>query len=290
MSLAQTTSPRQRMTRLPLWWHRVAGALGTGGVVAAAFLVVLVCLAVLAPLLAPYTPDQQDLINASSSPSWQHLLGTDNLGRDLLSRLMWGARPSLLGPAIVIVAATAVAVPLAVLSGWRGGRVDLVIGRALDLIFAFPGVLLSILVVALWGPGLLPCAFSLAVAYMPWIARVVRSGVIRERNKPYIGAAEVQGVSGLAICLRHLAPNVSGLVWSQATICFGYALIDLAALSFLGLNIQPPRADWGVMTANQNALLAGDLWQILAPCLLIVLCVTSVTYLGNQLASKEDRR
>jgi peptide/nickel transport system permease protein len=269
---------------------RARGRVGASGLVAGAFVVLLALVAILAPVIAPYAPNAQDLLNTSTGPSSAHLLGTDNLGRDLLSRLMWGARPSLLGPLIVIGIATAVAVPVAVISGWMGGKVDLVISRVLDLIFAFPGILLAVLVVALWGPGLLPCSISLSIAYMPWIARVCRSGILKERNKPYIAAAEVQGLSGFAICARHLIPNIAPIIWSQATISFGYALVDLAALSFLGLNIQPPQSDWGVMTNNEIALLGGHLGELLIPCLMIVLCVTAVTYLGNQLASDESER
>jgi peptide/nickel transport system permease protein len=263
---------------------------GTGGVAAAGVLLILVAVAILAPVVAPYHPNSEDLLNLYAGPSAAHPLGTDELGRDLLSRLIWGARTSLLGPAIVIAAATVVAVPLAAVAAWRGGIVDLVISRVLDLLFAFPGLLLAILVVALYGPGLVPCAIALAIAYMPWIARVARSGIIRERSKPYIAALEVQGVSGLAICVRHLIPNISSIIWSQVTISFGYALIDLTALSFLGLNIQPPTSDWGVMVNNENALLNGHPLEVLYPCLLIVVCVTAITYLGNRLASEEQRR
>jgi peptide/nickel transport system permease protein len=269
---------------------RARARVGISGLIAGGFIALLAVVAILAPVLAPYGPNVQDLLNTSAGPSSSHLLGTDNLGRDLLSRLIWGARPSLLGPLIVIGIATAIAIPLAVISGWAGGKVDLVISRVLDLVFAFPGILLAILVVALWGPGLIPCSISLAIAYMPWIARVCRSGVLKERNKPYIAAAEVQGLSGFTICTRHLIPNIAPIIWSQATISFGYALVDLAALSFLGLNIQPPQSDWGVMTNNEIALLGGHLAELLIPCLMIVLCVTAVTYLGNQLANEESER
>jgi len=269
---------------------RLRERVGTGGVVAVATICLLAVLAILAPVVAPYSPNAGDLLNISAGPSTAHLLGTDGLGRDLLSRLIWGARTSLLGPLIVIGAATVVAIPLAAVSGWRGGLVDLVIGRVLDLLFAFPGLLLAILVVALYGPGLFPCSIALAIAYMPWIARIARSGIIRERSKPYIAALEVQGVSGFAICMRHLIPNISSIIWSQVTISFGYALIDLTALSFLGLNIQPPTSDWGVMVNNEDALLNGHPVEVLYPCLLIVICVTAITYLGNRLASEEERR
>jgi peptide/nickel transport system permease protein len=279
--------PAERRRGLVL---RVHDRIGTAGMVAAAFLLLVALLAVLAPLVAPYNPNAEDLLNISAGPSASHPLGTDELGRDLLSRLIWGARSSLLGPLIVIGVATLVAIPLAAAAGWRGGTTDVVISRAFDLVFAFPGILLAILVVALYGPGLLPCSVALAIAYMPWIARVARSGIVRERNKAYIAALDIQGVSGFAICVRHLIPNIASIIWSQVTISFGYALVDLAALSFLGLNIQPPNSDWGVMVNNENALLDGHANQVIYPCVLIVLCVTAITYLGNRMASEEERR
>lgn len=270
--------------------RRLRDRIGTAGMVAGAFLVLVAAVAVLAPIVAPYNPNAEDLLNISAGPSGSHLLGTDELGRDLLSRLIWGARSSLLGPLIVVSVATAIAVPVAAAAAWLGGTVDLVISRVLDLLFAFPGLLLAILVVALYGPGLLPCSIALSVAYMPWIARVARSGMVRERGKAYIAALDVQGASGFAICARHLIPNIASIIWSQVTISFGYALVDLAALSFLGLNVQPPASDWGVMVNNENALLNGQAMQVIYPCVLIVACVTSITYLGNRLASEEERR
>jgi peptide/nickel transport system permease protein len=269
--------------------HRIHDRIGTGGMVAGGFMLFLIVAATLAPLISPTSPNAIDLLNVSSGSTWAHPLGTDNLGRDILSRLLWGARPSLLGPTLVIGVATIIAVPLAALAGWSGGVIDQIVSRFLDLVFAFPGILLAILAVTLYGPGLYPCSMALALSYMPWIARVTRSEILRERNKPYIKALEVQGLSGFAICARHLVPNVSATIWSQVTISFGYALIDLAALSFLGLNILPPGADWGVMTNNENAILQGDLNQVLYPCLMIILCVTSVTYVGKRLSDENTR-
>lgn len=287
VTVSDAGAARARWRALPALVRRVHRRLGTGGMVAASFVLLLAIAALLAPLVAPYSPNTENLLAINAGPSGAHPLGTDELGRDMLSRLIWGARTSLLGPAIVVGVATAIAVPLAAISAWFGGTVDLVISRVLDLIFAFPGLLLAILVVALYGSGLLPCAIALAIAYMPLIARVVRSGLMRERGKAYVSALDVQGVSAFAACVRHLIPNVSSIIWSQITISFGYALVDLAALSFLGLNIQPPTSDWGVMVNNETALLDGHPLQILYPCLLIVICVTSIAYVGNRLAGDE---
>ena len=152
------------------------------------------------------------------------------------------------------------------------------LGRTLDLLFAFPGLLLAIMVVALYGPGLLQCAIALGIAYTPWSARVTRSAALRERVRPYIGAAQVQGLSSWTICRRHLIPNIAPIIIAQATISFGYALVDLAALSFLGFNIQAPTADWGVMINSQDSIIEGHYAVAIYPAVAIrrVLAVSHI--------------
>jgi peptide/nickel transport system permease protein len=256
--------------------------LGPLGVVLGVVLLLIAAAAIFASLVAPADPNEQDLLNAYSGPSSAHLLGADSLGRDLLSRLIYAARPSLLGPLIVVAIATLLGVPLAILSAWRGGAVDAIIGRAFDILFSFPAILLGVLVVALYGPGLTACAVALGIAYTPLIGRVTRSAALRERSQPYIAAGEIQGISAFAMCRRHLLPNIRSIVIAQATVNFGYALVDLAALSFLGLGTQPPSADLGQMVNAQSSILRGHPAEALYAGLLIVLCVTSLTYLGNR--------
>ena len=140
------------------------------------------------------------------------------------------------------------------------------------------------MVVALYGPGLLPCGIALGIAYTPWQARVTRSAALRERSRPYIDAAQVRGLSSLAICLRHLIPNIAPIIVAQATVSFAYALVDLAALSFLGFNIQPPTADWGVMVSAQDAILEGHYLVAIYPGIAIVLCVIAINYLGGRVS------
>lgn len=279
-ALGQTTARPGR----PGILRRAHRRLGLLGMVAAAWLIVVVLAAVFAPLVAPYAPNAENLLASYAGPSASHLLGTDQLGRDLLSRLIWGARSSLLGPLIVVAFAVGFGTPLAVASAWRGGRVDFAIGRLLDLLFAFPGLILAIMVVALYGPGLLPCGIALGIAYTPWQARVTRSAALRERSRPYIDAAQVRGFSSVAICLRHLIPNIAPIIVAQATVSFAYALVDLAALSFLGFNIQPPTADWGVMVSAQDAILEGHYLVAIYPGIAIVLCVIAINYLGGRVS------
>lgn len=268
---------------------RLRRSLGISGMIATVFLLLLVLVAALAPLIAPHDPLAVDPANALSGPSWRYPVGTDNLGRDILSRLIWGARASLLGPFVVIGLALVIGTPLALLSAWQRGWVDVVIGRFFDIVFAFPGILLAVLTVALFGSGFLQCAIALSISYMPWLARVTRGAGLRERGKAYIAAGEVQGLSGLALCARHIVPNISALMVAQATVSFGYAFVDLAALSFLGFGAQPPAANWGLMVNSQTAILEGHPEQAVFSGVLIVACVMAVTIIGQRLSEGTER-
>jgi len=249
----------------------------------------IVAAAILAPWLAPYPPNQTDILNTNAAPSASHLLGTDALGRDIFSRLLYGARLSLLGPALIIVFATVAGVFLAISSVWIGGWYDLVISRFLDLLFAIPGLLVAILAVAVIGPGLLAPVLALSVAYTPYIARVLRSVALRERQLAYIESSTLIGYSGWAICTRQLLPNTTSLIRAQATIAFGAALVDLAAISYLGLGVQPPTAEWGIMIADgQSSLLNGYPWESVSAGVMIVIVVVLVNLIGERLASRAE--
>ncbi|WP_328477484.1 ABC transporter permease [Actinoplanes sp. NBC_00393] len=253
----------------------------TAGVVC----VLVVCVAIAAPWLAPYDPNGVDPLNAYAPASPQHWLGTDDLGRDLLSRLIHGARTSLAGPLIVVLAAGTVGSTLAITAAWFGGWFDNLISRALDVLFAFPGLVLAITVAALFGTGFVTPVVALSLAFVPVIARVMRAAALRERSLPYIEALRVQGFSAWHICLRHLLPNLAPLLVVQAAIGFGYAMIDLASISFLGLGLQPPAADWGLMIANgQPSILAGFPQQSLVAAVAVVVTVVAFTALAERLA------
>jgi peptide/nickel transport system permease protein len=249
-----------------------------------AFLVIVVVMAIAAPLLAPYSPTGINLLQLSQGPSAQHLLGTDELGRDLLSRIIYGARDPLLGASLVVLIATTLGTGLAIASAWRGGVLDSIVSRTFDIGFAFPGLLLAIIAVAVFGPGFIAPVLALALAYTPYIGRLVRGAAIRERSLPYIEACSVQGFSAWTICRRHILRNLLPFVNVQATVSFAYALIDLASLSFLGLGVQPPTADWGLMVAEgQPAILAHHPQQSIFTGVLIVLTVLSVIVVGERI-------
>jgi peptide/nickel transport system permease protein len=256
-----------------------------------AVLAALAVLAVAGPWLAPYDPDQLYVGPVMGAASPAHLLGTDDLGRDILSRVLVAARASLAAPVIVVVISTVLGAGIAIISAWFGGIVDAVFARLIEVIFVIPGLVLAVLAVAMFGKGLIAPVIALSIAYIPIIARLVRANARAELGKPYIAALRVQGVGPFAICFRHLVPALLPALLAQATVGFGYAMLDLAAISYLGLGVQPPAADWGVMiAAGQTSILAGAPEQSLFPALMIVLTVLAVNIAGARVTAWAEGR
>jgi peptide/nickel transport system permease protein len=284
-ALATTLVGPGRLTRL-----RSAGG---GWLVVASGCVLLgfVLLAVLAPVLSPYAPDAPDLGNALAPMGSAHLFGTDSVGRDTFSRLLFGARTSLIGPLVVVVASTILGVLVGLVAGWRGGWVDSAISRVLDIMFAFPGLLLAILAVALFGKGLVAPVIAMSIAYTPFIARQVRGLVATAKARPFVSAYLVQGFGAVHVATRRVLPNVAPTMLAQATVLFGYALLDLASLSFLGLGVQPPTADWGAMiNESRGAVLLGHPLSAVVPSVLVILTVVAFNVVGEELGDRIARR
>lgn len=284
-----TTVPIHRRRMLtPLARLAAGDALVTA---ALAVLAVLVVAAVFAPLVAPHDPEAVDLSATLSGPGAGHLLGADLSGRDILSRLVFGARTGLLGPLAVVALSTVLGMLVGVAAAWLGGPVDAVLSRAMDFVFSFPALLLAIILVAMFGAGLTAPVIAMSVAYAPYVGRLVRNVALQEKTRPYIEAYRVQGWSSWVICLRHLVPNIAPLVLAQSAINFGYALMDLAALSFLGFGVRPPAADWGVMTnEGASALLQGAALPALVPGVAIVITVVAFGIVGEAIADRVARR
>ncbi|MBH0116688.1 ABC transporter permease [Salinibacterium sp. NG253] len=243
--------------------------------------------AIFAPLVAPYNPDQLDFGAIYANPNLAHWLGTDSLGRDTLSRIIYGARTALLAPLIVVIASTILGILLGLLAGWRGGWIDAAIGRLLDVLLSFPALLIAILAVALFGKGLVAPVIAMSIAYAPFVARLTRSLVISERARPYVSAYRVQGFSGGWIALRRVLPNVVPTVGAQSTLNFGYVLAELAGLSFLGLGVQAPTADWGAMiNESQAGLVGGHFLPALIPAIAVVIVVVAVNVIGEEISER----
>jgi len=265
-------------------WLALLRATGAAGVASAVAIAIAAFVAAFGPLLAPDSPYLGQLSSSYVGPTGGHLLGFDGQGRDLLSRLLGGARTSLVGPLTVVVICILAGTVLAVSAAWKRGTYDAFVSSGLDVLFAFPGILLAILAAAVFGAGLVAASLALAVAYTPYVARVLRGAALRERSQQYVAALEVQGASAFSICLRHLIPNMLPLIVAQATILFGYAMVDLAAISFLGLGVQPPNPDWGVMIAeNQSGVVQGYPLAALAAGICIVVVVVAFNILGERL-------
>lgn len=259
-------------------------ATGPVGIASAIVIAAATFVAIFGTLLAPYDPVSPNLSLSWVGPVGGHLLGYDFEGRDVLSRLIVGARTAMLGPLAVVIGCMTAGTLLAVTAAWRRGALDAAISSGLDILFAFPGILLAILAAAVFGAGLVAAAIALSIAYMPYVARVLRGAALKERSQPYLAALEVQGASATSICLRHLIPNIAPLIVAQATILFGYAMVDLAAVSFLGLGVQPPEPNWGVMISeNQVGIPQGYPLPALAACVCIVVVVIAVNVLGERL-------
>jgi peptide/nickel transport system permease protein len=247
-------------------------------------------IAAIGPFFAPYSPNQTDLQAIHAGPSATHLLGTDTLGRDLLSRALYGARLSLLGPAMIVAIASVAGTCVAVVAAWFGGWVDKILARAIDVMFAFPSILLAILAVSVFGVGLWAPVFALAVAYTPYLARPVRSVALREVRAAHVEVSLLAGIGALKVCWRHVLPGISPLLLAQATIALGSAIVDLGAISFIGLGVQPPTAEWGLMVADGwNASLAGYPAEAFVAGSLMIISVVAFNLLGERLASRTER-
>jgi peptide/nickel transport system permease protein len=255
--------------------------------ISSGILALITVAAVFAPLIAPYEADGVDFGAIWAGPSAQHLLGTDQLGRDLLSRLLIGAGETLIGPVLLLALATVIGVAIGVLAAWRGGWIDTILARMTDVMFAFPGLLFVVLVIAVFGKGPGTAIVALALAYAPVIAKYTRSLALSEMTRPYIDAYRVQGLGGLMICLRGVIPNLLPPLVGYLVVLFGEALMSLATLSFLGFGAQPPSSEWGLMVQEgQPGIIQGEFLPTIVPGAAIAIVVIAVNVAGVRVADR----
>lgn len=260
-------------------------------VVCLAFLALVALVAVFAPLLAPYEPDAIDFASIWADPSPAHLLGTDQLGRDLFSRLLLGTRESLVGPLLLLAGATVLGVTIGLVAAWNGGWVDVLLARTTDVMFAFPGLLFVVLVIAVFGEGPATAIVALALAYAPVIAKFTRSIALSEFTRPYVDAYRVQGLSSATIAVRRVLPNMAPALLGYLVVLFGEGLMSLATLSYLGFGAQPPSSEWGLMVQEgQDGIILGHFWPTLVPGFAIAAVVVSVNIVGVRLAERLGAR
>lgn len=280
-----TTTTTRRGLRIPIGGLSSANDVVTWICVAVAALMLF--LVVFGPLVAPQDPSAVNLSASLQGPSGAHLFGTDTTGRDIFSRVLAGTRSSVLGPIVIALVATILGTLIGVGSAWRGGFTDSATSRVMEVVFAFPGLLLAMIAVAVIGRGLTAPVIALIIANIPWVARIVRSAAMRERSLPYISSYIIEGFSGFTICFRHILPNIFRTVTAQAALTFTYAMIDLLAINFLGLGVQPPTPDWGVLVSSgHDAILQGAPWETLFASIFIVLTVVAASVISERLGER----
>lgn len=250
-------------------------------VVGLAIVLSFVVLAVAAPLIAPYGPDQQSLIDRLKPPSGAHWFGTDDLGRDVLSRVMFGAQISLRVGVLAVVIALLVGGTLGLIAGYAGGPLDGLFMRGMDIVLAFPSTLMAIGIVAMHGPGLDMALVAIGIVNIPTYARLARSMAISLRERDYVLAARCLGADGFRQIFRHILPNATSPLIVQATLGIATAIIEAAALGFLGLGAQPPAPEWGLMLTNGRAFLINAPWAMIFPGGAILLTTLAFNLVGD---------
>ena len=257
--------------------------------VAFVILVVIVAACALAPLIAPYDPNVNDLYNRLAMPSAEHLFGCDQNGRDLFSRVLFGGRTALLSDIGVVAISMIVGIPLGLASGYYGGFVDTAIMRVCDVVLSFPSLLLAFIFVAGLGRNTFNAVLALGIVYVPMLTRLTRSLTLVEKNKVYVAACDSLGYSDVRTMYRHILPNCISTILVQITLDIAYAILDMAALSFLGLGTQPPQADWGSMLDEGRAVLLMNPLLSLIPGLVIVVVVVSLNIFSDGLHQYLDQ-
>jgi dipeptide transport system permease protein len=283
-----STSRTARLGEFWMYFSRNRGAL-----IGLAVFVLLVLIALIAPVLAPHHPDEQFREFFLAPPiwqggSWQFVFGTDNLGRDMLSRLIFGSRLSLLIGLVVVSSSLVSGVILGLLAGYLRGVVDVVIMRVMDVILAFPSLLLALVLVAILGPGLVNAMIAIAIVLQPHFARLTRAAVMAEKNREYVISARLAGAGPIRLMLLTILPNCLAPLIVQATLSFSNAILEAAALGFLGMGAQPPTPEWGTMLAEARQFILRAPWVVTLPGLCILVTVLAINLIGDGLRDALD--
>ena len=251
---------------------------------------VLLLIAAFAKYLCPYDPYVQDLTLAQKAPCPEHLLGTDRYGRDMLSRVITGSTVSIYGTLILVAVITVVGTVIGILCGWRGGKTEAVLMRISDLFLAFPGLVIALAVAAVLGGGIQNAIIALAVISWPKFARLARGLTLTQKASPYLMAAKLSGSSTGKLLIKHILPNIAGPILVTAVLDIGTMMMELAGLSFLGLGVKPPMAEWGSMINDGRSMLQIAPWMVLAPGAAIFITVMIFNLLGDTVRDYMDPR
>ncbi|MTC78378.1 dipeptide ABC transporter permease DppC [Providencia sp. wls1916] len=295
--MSQTTESKavsapKPMTPLQEFWHYFKR--NKGAVVGMFYIILMVLIAILAGVLAPHAPDEQFRQALLMPPvweeggSWEFILGTDDVGRDLLSRLMYGARLSLLVGCLVVVLSLIMGVTIGVIAGYFGGVVDALIMRIVDIMLALPSLLLALVLVAIFGPSIVNASIALTFVALPHYIRLTRAAVLVEVNRDYVTASRVAGAGALRQMFVNILPNCLAPLIVQASLGFSNAILDMAALGFLGMGAQPPTPEWGTMLSDVLQFAQSAWWVVTFPGLAILLTVLAFNLMGDGLRDAFD--
>ncbi len=296
--MAQTTTVESvsldpsRRRRLAEFWHYFSE--NRGAVIGLWVFVFLVIVALLAPLIAPHSPTAQYRDAVLLPPFWEeggrvsYFLGTDAVGRDMFSRLLYGAQFSLFIGVVVTTLALVGGIALGVFAGFFGGWIDTIIMRVMDIILAFPSLLLALVLVAVLGPGLTNAMIAIALVLQPHFVRLTRAAVMAEKNREYVIAARVAGAGRMRLMFRTILPNCMAPLIVQGTLSFSNAILDAAALGFLGMGAQPPTPEWGTMLAEAREFILRAWWVVTFPGLAILITVLAINLVGDGLRDALD--
>ena len=283
------TAPPSALSEFWFYFSR-----NTGAVIGLVIFVAILLVAIFAPLVAPHLPHDQDRTVLLLPPSWMDkgnltfLLGTDAVGRDILSRLIYGARFSLFIGLVVVTLSVFAGVLLGLIAGYFGGKIDTVIMRVMDIILAFPSLLLALVLVAVLGPGLVNAMIAISLVNQPHFVRLTRAAVMIERGKDYVVGSRVAGAGTLRLMFLTILPNCLAPLIVQATLAFSAAILDAAALGFLGMGAQPPTPEWGTMLAEAREFIQRAWWVVTFPGLAILVTVLAINLMGDGLRDALD--
>ena len=258
------------------------------GVAALAVIILFALLAIAAPVFAPYDPQAQDYNQLLREPSLEHPFGTDRIGRDLLSRVIYGTRISFLVGVVAVGVALVIGTPLGLMAGYFRGGADELIMRILDAFIAFPGVIFALAIIAVLGSSLTNVMLAIGITSVPLFARITRSQVLSLRERDYVLAAISSGASDFRVMLRHILPNATSPLIVQATLGLGFAVLAEAGLGYLGVGVQPPTPTWGSDLNQGSSLLERAPWLSIAPGMAIFVLVLAFNLLGDALRDQLD--
>lgn len=291
MSTVQTTAGRQPSALAEFWYYF---SRNKGAVLGLAIFLLVLFIAVFAPLIAPHSPIEQYRDKLLLPPFWMEggstsfLLGTDAVGRDIFSRLIYGARYSLFIGLVVVTLSVIAGVLVGLIAGYFRGSVDIIIMRVMDIILAFPSLLLALVLVAVLGPGLTNAMIAISIVNQPHFVRLTRASVLAEREKEYVVASRVSGAGTMRLMFKTILPNCLGPLIVQATLAFSAAILDAAALGFLGMGAQPPTPEWGTMLAEAREFIQRAWWVVTFPGLAILITVLAINLMGDGLRDALD--